>query len=421
METLLNHITPAQLAGIRADFPILSRTVHQATDGSQGKPLIYLDNGATSQKPRAVIDALAHYYSFQNSNIHRGIHRLSQEITVVYEKARETIQKHLHALHAHEIIFTRGTTDAICLVASSFGKRFITSGDEILITEMEHHSNILPWQQFCEEQGAVLKVVPVTENGALDLIAFGILLGKKTKLFACTHVSNTLGTINPVKELIRLAHANGTAVLIDGAQAVPHMHVDVQDLDADFYCFSAHKTFGPTGVGILYGKEKWLNEMPPYQVGGGTIKTVTFAKTEYADLPLKFEAGTPHIAGGIGLAVALDYINTIGLDAIASHEHALLAYATPQLQAIPGLRIIGTAPGKASVLSFVIDGTHPMDIGTLLDQQGIAVRTGHHCTQPLMARFGIPGTVRASFAFYNTMEEVDKLEQAVRKAVKMLI
>jgi cysteine desulfurase/selenocysteine lyase len=421
METATKHFSPTALAGIRADFPILARKVNQGKDGSGGKTLVYLDNGATSQKPQSVIDTLTHYYSYQNSNIHRGIHRLSQEITVVYEQARETIQKHLNAVHSREIIFTKGTTDSICLVASSFGKKFISSGDQILITEMEHHSNILPWQQLCEEKGAVLKVVPVTDNGELDMHAFQNLLGPKTKLLAFTHVSNTLGTINPAKEMIRLAHEKGVAVLVDGAQAIPHMKVDVQDLDADFYCFSAHKTFGPTGVGILYGKEKWLNEMPPYQVGGGAIKSVSFEKTEYAGLPLKFEAGTPHIEGGIGLAAAIDYLNKTGLDAISVYEQDLLDYATQKLSAVPGLRIIGTAPHKAAVLSFVIEGIHPMDIGTLLDQQGIAVRTGHHCTQPLMARFGVPGTVRASFAFYNTKEEVNKLEEGIRKAVKMLI
>jgi cysteine desulfurase/selenocysteine lyase len=413
MESSLKHTSLLDLEAIRRDFPLLSRKVNN-------KPLVYLDNGATTQKPTAVIDALTHYYSYQNSNIHRGVHRISQDITVAYEKARETVQQHLHASYPHEIIFTKGTTDSICLVAHSFGKKYIAAGDEILVTEMEHHSNILPWQQFCENNGAVLKVVPVTDEGTLDLIVLETLLSKKTKLFAFTHVSNTLGTINPVKEIIALAHSKGVPVLVDGAQAVPHLAVNVQELDADFYVFSGHKSFGPTGVGILYGKEKWLQQMPPYQVGGGTIKRVTFAKTEYADLPLRFEAGTPHIEGGIGLAVALDYMNNIGMDRIAEYEHELLVYATKQLSVIPGLRIIGEAKNKASVLSFVIDGMHPNDIGTLLDQQGVAVRTGHHCTQPLMDRYGIPGTVRASFAFYNTMAEIDILETATRKAVKML-
>ncbi len=421
MQTVSKPITPAVLENIRKDFPILSRKIHAGKNGSGGKDLVYLDNGATSQKPQVVIDVLEHYYKFQNSNIHRGIHALSQEITTEYELARKTVQKHLNAAHDYEIIFTKGTTDSICLVANSFGKKYIKQGDEILVTGMEHHSNILPWQLFCEEHGAVLKVVPVNNQGELDLEACDRLLNKQTKIFALTHVSNTLGTINPVKEIIRMAHAKDIPVLLDGAQAVPHGKVDVQDLDADFYCFSAHKTFGPTGVGILYGKEKWLSVMPPYQVGGGTIKTVSFQKTIYADLPLRFEAGTPHIEGGLGMAAALDYINKIGLDQIAAYEHDLLEYATDKLSVIPGLRIIGTAKEKAAVLSFVVDGTHPMDIGTLLDQQGIAVRTGHHCTQPLMAQFGIPGTVRASFAFYNTMEEVDKLEAAMHKAVKMLL
>ncbi len=413
MESSLKHTALLDLEAIRRDFPLLSRKVNN-------KPLVYLDNGATTQKPTAVIDALTHYYSYQNSNIHRGVHRISQDITVAYEKARETVQQHLHAAYPHEIIFTKGTTDSICLVAHSFGKKYITAGDEILVTEMEHHSNILPWQQFCEDNGAVLKVVPVTEEGTLDLKALETLLTKKTKLFALTHVSNTLGTINPVKEIITLAHSKGIPVLVDGAQAVPHLAVNVQELDADFYVFSGHKSFGPTGVGILYGKEKWLQQMPPYQVGGGTIKRVTFAKTEYADLPLRFEAGTPNIEGGIGLAVALDYMNNIGMDRIAEYENELLVYATKQLSVIPGLRIIGQAKNKASVFSFVIDGMHPNDIGTLLDQQGVAVRTGHHCTQPLMDRYGIPGTVRASFAFYNTKAEIDILETATRKAVKML-
>jgi cysteine desulfurase/selenocysteine lyase len=413
MKTAIKSSTATDLAHTRKDFPILSRTVH-------GKSLVYLDNGATAQKPQAVIDAVSHYYSFQNSNIHRGIHTLSQEITVAYEQARETIRKHLNAVHAHEIIFTKGTTDAICLVASSFGKKYIQAGDEILITGMEHHSNILPWQMMCEERGAILKVVPVNEKGELVPGEAEKMFSPRTKLFAFTHISNTLGTINPVKELTALAHSKGAAVLIDGAQAIPHIAVDLQDLDADFYCFSGHKVYGPTGTGILFGKEKWLNAMPPYQVGGGTIKTVSFEKTVYADLPLKFEAGTPHIAGGIGLAAAFDYLNEIGLEQIAAHEHELLEYATHKLSSVPGLRIIGTAREKAAVLSFVVDGIHPMDIGTLLDQQGIAVRTGHHCTQPLMEFYCVPGTIRASFSFYNTKEEVDKLAAGVIKAIQML-
>ena len=398
---------------IRADFPILSRKVN-------GKSLIYFDNGATTQKPKSVIDAIDNYYRNQNANIHRGVHTLSQEITVAYENARATIQKHLNAKHAHEIIFTRGTSDSINLVASSFGKKFISKGDEVLISAMEHHSNILPWQQLCEEKGAILKVIPINENGELIISGYKRLLTDKTKIVAVSHVSNTLGTINNVEELIALAHVKNIPVLVDGAQAIPHTNVDVQLLGADFYVFGSHKVFGPTGVGILYGKEKLLNELPPYQVGGGTIKTVTFEKTEYAELPLKFEAGTPHIEGGIGLAVAIDYINAIGLKNIATYEHELLVYATDALQKIEGVKIIGTAKEKASVISFVIDGLHPFDVGTILDQLGIAVRTGHHCTQPLMQFFGIPGTIRASFAFYNTKEEIDIFIEGLKKAIKML-
>lgn len=408
---------------IRADFPILSRKVN-------GKALVYLDNGATSQKPQSVIDVIDNYYKNQNANIHRGVHTLSQEITVAYENARVTIQKHLNAVHAHEIIFTKGTTDSINLVASSYGKKFISKGDEVLVSLMEHHSNILPWQQLCEEKGAILKIIPINEAGEIKIEEYKKLLNDKTKIVAITHVSNTLGTINPIKEMIQIARAitspkrgedgRGAAVLVDGAQAVPHSAVDVQDLDADFYCFSAHKTFGPTGIGVLYGKEKWLSEMPPYQVGGGTIKTVTFAKTEYADLPLKFEAGTPHIEGGVGLGAAIDYIDNIGLDNIAAYEHELLEYATAALKKIDGLKIIGEAKNKASVISFVIDGLHPFDIGTILDQLGVAVRTGHHCTQPLLQSYGLQGTVRASIAFYNTKQEIDILVDGVKKAIQML-
>ena len=398
---------------IRADFPILSRKVN-------GKNLIYFDNGATAQKPQEVIDAIVKYNTYQNANIHRGVHTLSQEITVAYENARTTVQKHLNAAYAHEIIFTRGTTDSINLVASSFGKRFISSGDEIIVSMMEHHSNILPWQQLCEEKGALLKVIPINEQGELLLDSFKSMLNDKTKLVAVTHISNTLGTINPIKTIIEEAHLKNIPVLIDGAQAVPHLKANVQELDADFYVFSGHKLFGPTGVGILYGKEKWLNQMPPYQVGGGTIKTVTFKKTEYADLPLKFEAGTPHIEGGIALAAAIDYVNKIGLDKIADYEHQLMLYATQALQQVPGVKIIGNAKEKASVISFVVEGIHPFDIGTILDQLGIAVRTGHHCTQPLMQFYNIQGTVRASFAFYNTKEEIDEFINGLQRAIKML-
>ncbi len=405
--------TSIDIEKIRADFPILSRKVN-------GKPLIYFDNGATSQKPRSVIDSLENYYKDQNANIHRGVHTLSQEVTLAYENARSTIQNHLNARHSHEIVFTKGTTDSINLVASSFGKKYISEGDEIIVSAMEHHSNILPWQQLCEEKGAVLKVIPINDAGELIISDYKRLLNEKTKIVAITHISNTLGTINPIEEIIALAHAKNIPVLVDGAQAVPHTAVDVQALDCDFYCFSGHKLFGPTGVGILYGKEKWLNEMPPYQVGGGTIKTVSFEKTEYAELPLKFEAGTPHIEGGIGLAVAIDYINAIGLDTIAEYEHELLLYATDALQKIEGLKIIGTAKNKASVISFAVKGLHPFDIGTILDQLGIAVRTGHHCTQPLMAFYCVPGTIRVSFAFYNTKEEIDIFIKGLQKAISML-
>jgi cysteine desulfurase/selenocysteine lyase len=408
-------ISPALLniEAIRADFPILSRKVN-------GKQLIYFDNGATAQKPQAVIDAIDLYYKNQNANIHRGVHTLSQEITVAYENARTTIQKHLNAAHAHEIIFTAGTTASINLVASSFAKKHIQAGDEIIISAMEHHSNILPWQQVCEEKGALLKVIPINQEGELLIDEFEKLISTKTKIVAVTHISNTLGTINPIKEIIAIAHSKNIPVMIDGAQAVPHTAVDVQALDCDFYVFSGHKLFGPTGVGILYGKEKYLNELPPYQVGGGTIKTVTFEKTEYADLPLKFEAGTPHIAGGIGLAAAIDYINNIGLEKIAAYEHELLVYATEALEKISGVKIIGTAKNKASVISFSVEGLHPFDIGTILDQLGIAVRTGHHCTQPLMQFYGVPGTIRASFAFYNTKQEIDEFIKGLERTINML-
>ena len=401
------------IASVRDDFPILSKKVN-------GKALVYLDSGATAQKPEVVITALDNYYRNQNANIHRGVHTLSQDVTVAYENARVTIQKHLNAKYSHEIIFTSGTTESINLVAASFGKKNIQAGDEIIISAMEHHSNILPWQAICEEKGAVLKVVPINERGEILFEEYKKMLSSKTKMVAVTHISNTLGTINPVKQIIDLAHEKGVPVLLDGAQAVPHQKVDVQVLDADFYCFSGHKLFGPTGVGILYGKEKWLNELPPYKVGGGTIKTVTFEKTVYADLPLKFEAGTPHIAGGIGLAAAIDYVNSIGLENIKEYEKELLHYATEKLSAISGLKIIGNAKEKASVISFVIEGLHPLDIGTILDKLGIAVRTGHHCTQPLMEFYCIPGTVRASFAFYNTKEEIDLLIAGIEKALKML-
>ena len=404
---------------IRKDFPILLRTMN-------GKPLIYFDNGATTQKPKQVIDALVKYYTVQNANIHRGVHSMSQDVTVEYENARITVQKHIGAKHEHEIIFTRGTTESINFVATAFGKTFVNVGDEIVVSEMEHHSNILPWQQLCEEKKAVLKVIPITDSGELRMDEYKKLLSAKTKMIAITHVSNTLGTVNPVKEIISIAHekylpaGRQVPVLVDGAQSIPHIKVDVQDLDADFYCFNGHKVYAPTGVGILYGKEEWLKKLPNYQVGGGTIKTVSFDKTEYAESPLRFEAGTPNIEGGIGLAVALDYINALGLENIAAYEHELLGYATEKLSAINNLRIIGTAKEKASVISFVVEGIHPLDIGMLLDAQGIAVRTGHHCTQPLMANYQIPGTVRASFSYYNTTEEIDVFANAIVKSIKRI-
>lgn len=398
---------------IRKDFPILHRQVN-------GKPLVYFDNGATSQKPQQVIDVINRYYQHENSNIHRGIHTLSQEATDAYEKARTTVQQFINAKHHHEVIFTSGTTGSINLVASSFGKKHLQAGDEIIISTMEHHSNIVPWQMICEEKGAILKVLPISDKGELLLDEFEKLLSSKTKLVSITHVSNTLGTINPVKEIIKLAKAVGAAILIDGAQAVPHTKVDVQALDCDFYAFSAHKMFGPTGVGILYGKEAILNDLPPYQGGGDMIKTVTFEKTTYNELPHKFEAGTPNIVGGLGLAAAIDYMNNIGIANIEAYEHELLNYATGKIKQIEGVRIIGEAANKASVLSFLVDGTHPSDIGMIIDKLGIAIRTGHHCTEPLMNRFDIPGTARASFAFYNTKEEIDVFIRALERAVNML-
>jgi len=398
---------------IRKDFPILSRMVNDT-------PLIYFDNGATTQKPKHVIDAIVECYTTQNANIHRGVHRMSQDVTDAYENARITVQEHIGAKQDHEIIFTKGTTESINFIATAFGKKYVNAGDEIIVSEMEHHSNILPWQQLCEEKNAVLKVIPMTDSGELRMDEYKKLLSTKTKLIAIAHVSNTLGTVNPVKEMIAIAHSKNIPVLVDGAQSIPHIKVDVQDLNADFYCFSGHKVYAPAGVGILYGKEEWLKKLPNYQVGGGTIKTVSFNTSEYAESPLRFEAGTPNIEGGIGLAVALDYINALGLANIAAYEHELLEYATEKLSAIHNLRIIGTAKEKASVISFVVEGIHPLDIGILLDAQGIAVRTGHHCTQPIMAHYQIAGTVRASFSFYNTKEEIDVLANAIVKSIKRI-
>ncbi|HEY6444589.1 MAG TPA: cysteine desulfurase [Candidatus Acidoferrales bacterium] len=393
---------------IRADFPILHQTVH-------GRPLVYLDNAATSQKPRAVIDAITRYYEGTNSNIHRGVHFLSEQATAEYEAGRQTAQKFVNAAHAHEIIFVRGTTEGINLVAQTFGRAQIHQGDEVLITAMEHHSNIVPWQILCDERGAKLRVAPINDWGELLLDEFARLLGPRTKLAAFTHVSNALGTINPVKRMIELAHGKNIPVLIDGAQAAPHIAVDVQALDCDFYTFSGHKVYGPTGIGVLYGKSALLNAMPPYQGGGDMISSVTFEKTTYNKLPYKFEAGTPDIAGVIGLGAALNYVNGLGIENIAAHEHELLAYATEKISALPGVSLIGTAKERAGVISFVVEGVHPHDVGTILDQGGIAIRTGHHCSQPVMERFGIPATARASFAVYNTFEEIDALVRGIGK------
>jgi len=397
---------------IREDFPILKREVN-------GKPLVYLDNAATSQKPKQVIDSISHYYTHYNANIHRGVHTLSQEATDAYEQARKKIQKHFNIAHNHEVIFTSGTTDGINLVANGFSS-FLKTGNEVLVSAMEHHSNIVPWQMLCERTGAKLKVIPMSEEGTLILDEYDTLLTEKTKLVFVNHISNALGTINPIEEIIEKAHTYGAAVLVDGAQSCSHIKPDLQALDVDFYVTSAHKMCGPTGVGMLYGKEEWLHKLPPYQGGGEMIAEVTFEKTTYADLPHKFEAGTPNIAGGIAFGTAIDYLNEIGFDAIAQHESQLLEYATTELLKVRGLRIYGTGKDKTSVISFNLEGIHPYDVGTILDKLGIAVRTGHHCAQPIMDFYKIPGTVRASFAFYNTMEEVDTLVNAVRKAQNML-
>lgn len=397
---------------IRADFPILDEKVN-------GKPLVYFDNGATSQKPKIVIDAIEEYYKTYNANIHRGVHTLSQLATDAYEVSRNIIQNHLNAKHSHEIIFTSGTTFGINLVANGFAN-FVKNGDEVMVSSLEHHSNIVPWQFLCEKTGAKLVVIPMNEKGELILDDFDKLLTDKTKIVAVNHISNALGTINPIKYIIDKAHSIGAAVLIDGAQATPHLRPNVQELDCDFYVFSGHKTCGPTGVGVLYGKEEWLNKLPPFLGGGEMIAEVTFEKTTYAELPHKFEAGTPNIEGGIVLGTAIDYMNSIGFDEIAAHEHELLVYGTKRLLEIDGLKIYGTSENKASVISFNIEGIHPYDIGTIIDKLGIAVRTGHHCAQPIMQYFNIPGTIRASFAFYNTKEEIDIFVEAVKKAKMML-
>lgn len=395
-------------SGQREAFPVLNQRVH-------GKPLVYLDNAATTQKPQCVMDAMNQFYQADNSNIHRGVHELSERSTRHYEEARVKAQRFINAGDWREIVFVRGVTEGINLVAYTYGRRHISAGDEIVISAMEHHSNIVPWQILCEEKNAILRVAPINPRGELLLDEFEKLLGPRTKLVSVVHVSNALGTINPVAEITQIAHQHGVPVFIDGAQAVAHMKVDVQALDCDFYSLSGHKMFGPTGIGVLYGKADLLNKMPPYQGGGDMIRSVTFAKTTYNELPYKFEAGTPNIAGTIGLGAAIDYINEIGLDHIEAYEHGLLAYGTAALERIPGLRIIGTAREKASVLSFVLDGVHPHDVGTILDREGVAVRTGHHCAQPVLEWFGVPATTRASLAFYNTREDLDALVAGIGK------
>ncbi len=397
------------LAAVREQFPALRQVVH-------GHPLVYLDNAATAQKPLAVIEALVRYYTRDNSNIHRGLHELSERATEAYEQARATAQRFLNAADPREIIFVRGTTEAINLVAACWGRAHLKPGDEVVISEMEHHSNIVPWQILRDQLGCVLRVVPVNDRGEFLLEAYEKLLGPRTRLVSVAHVSNALGTINPVRQIVQTAHRHGALVLVDGAQAAPHLKVDVRALDCDFYAFSGHKVYGPTGVGVLYGKAPLLDAMPPYQGGGDMISSVTFAKTTYNRIPYKFEAGTPNIAGGIGLGAALDYVARIGQNAIAAYEHELLEYGTEALSRIPGLRIIGTAREKAAVLSFIIEGIHPHDIGTVLDRQGIAVRTGHHCAQPVMDFYGVPATTRASLALYNTTAELDALAAGIRKA-----
>jgi cysteine desulfurase/selenocysteine lyase len=394
-------LQPFDVAAVRRDFPLLGRMV-------RGWPLAYLDNAATSQKPRTVIDCESHYYETLNANVHRGVHQLSQEATDAFEGARTKVQRFINAAHREEVLFVRGTTEAVNLVASSYGARLV-EGDEILITGMEHHSNIVPWQLLCERSGALLRVAPIDDRGALIPEQFGRLLGPRTRIVALAHVSNALGTVNPVRELVDLAHAHGAVVLVDGAQAVPHMAIDVQALDCDFYAFSGHKMYGPTGIGVLYGKRALLDAMPPYQGGGDMIRSVSFARTTYNDLPYKFEAGTPNIAGGIALGAAVDYLCRHDFAAVAAHEQSLLDYANRRASEIAGLRLVGTAPQKTAVFSFVVDGVHAHDVGTVLDGEGVAVRTGHHCAMPIMERFGVAATVRASFAMYNTHEEVDAL------------
>lgn len=405
--------SPLDVERLRADFPILANV------RPHGKPLAYLDNGASSQMPQPVIDRMVRYRQFEHANIHRGVHTLSQVATEAYEEARRKVQRYLNAAEEREIIFTSNVTDAINLVMHGYGRKFIGADDEVILTHLEHHANIVPWQMLCEEKGARLRVAPINDAGEVIVEEYRKLFGPRTKFVAITHVSNALGTVNPVKDMIATAHGHGVPVLVDGAQAVQHMRVDVRDLDADFYGFTGHKLFGPTGIGALYGKVRLLEKMQPYKGGGDMILSVSFEKTTYNTIPHKFEAGTPPIAAAIGLGAAIDYVNAVGLDRIAAHEHALLEYATAALSAIPGVRIIGTARDKTAVISFYIDDVHPHDVGTILDHEGIAVRTGHHCAQPVMQRFGVPATARASFAFYNTFDEVDALAAAIRKVQKL--
>jgi cysteine desulfurase/selenocysteine lyase len=404
--------TTLDINKVRADFPILKQSIN-------GHPLVYLDNGATSQKPQSVIDAIVNYYTTTNSNVHRGVHTMSQQATDSYEGARSKVREFINAGDDKEIIFTRNTTEGINLVAHSYGRQHVGPGDDIIVSNMEHHSNIVPWQMLCEEKGANLLVVPIDDTGELVMDEYEKMLSPRTKLVSITHVSNALGTILPAKQIVEMAHAHGAPVLLDGAQAVPHMPVDMKDLDCEFYVFSGHKLFGPTGIGILYGKAEYLEAMPPFLGGGEMIKSVTFEKTIYNDLPYKFEGGTPDIAGAIGLGAAIDYVNNLGFDQITAHEEELLRYGTEALSSIEGLRIIGTAENKAGILSFVMDKAHPHDIGTILDEQGIAVRTGHHCAQPVMARFQIPATARASMAFYNTKEDIDALVKGIDRVLEV--
>ncbi len=403
---------PFAVQRIREDFPILRRTV-------RGRPLVYLDSAATTQKPRAVLDALARYYAAGNANIHRGVYVLSEEATAAYDAAREKVRRFLNAAASREIVFTRNSTESINLVAQSFGRRNVGPGDEIVITHMEHHSNIVPWQLLCEQVGARLRVAPIDDTGTLQLDELERLIGPRTRLVSVVHLSNSLGTINPVRDIVAMAHRLDVPVLIDGSQAVYHMPVDVRELGCDFYVCTGHKLYGPTGIGVLYGREALLEQMPPYQGGGDMIRSVTFEKTTYADLPHKFEAGTPHIAGAVGLGAAVDYVQRIGFDTVAPHEADLLAYGTAALSEVKGLRLIGTAADKASILAFVMKGAHPHDVGTIVDTEGVAIRTGHHCTQPIMERFGVPATARASVAMYNTREEIDVLVRALQRVREM--